>query len=152
MVANTMQGQQFWRRAVRERCHSQSKRKRGEIEKNGPPCTHYVMVMGKAAVVHLVTILSIIIIAIDCHSPGTVQFEALSRCLSHRSEAIFGAPPLPHFSTKTLLARAGRGISGQCAAMDTEERREGATHGLLISFDSMLSVGRTSGFLIISVA
>lgn len=33
MVANTMQGQQFWRRAVRERCHSQSKRKRGEIEK-----------------------------------------------------------------------------------------------------------------------
>ena len=125
----------------------------GKLKKNGPPCTHYVMVMGKAAVVHLVTILSIITIAIDCHSPGTVQFEALSRCLSHRSEAIFGAPPeLPHFSTKTLLARAGRGISGQCAAMDTEERREGAMHGLLISFDSMLSVGRTSGFLIISVA
>ena len=44
-----------------------------------------------------------------CHCPSTVQFEALS----HRAEATSGAfPELQHFSTKTLLARAGGGISG----------------------------------------
>ena len=42
----------------------------GKLEKNGPPCTHYVMVMGKAAVVHLVTLLSIITIAIDSSFRG----------------------------------------------------------------------------------